>query len=349
MPALSNASNVQIASPQPPELLELELDELLDEQQEQFEKTVVVGILSPFQHGVKRARIFVTLNPPGPQDTSVTTSVQPSPDPLEPPDPEPPDEPPPDDVPDDAPEPLEVPDPDDVPDVPLDPSPDEVSDPSLPPLPPLPSLEADDWPLDAPELPLDADDAIELACELLLAPLDPSPLESPLELPLDSLLPLDVLERPDESLLTALLPLDPLEGNSDDPLGALEALDARELTDDWLLLDSLDADDDELEEELDAELPLDPISLEATDDVLLDDSLLDSLLPDDEELDELDELDDSLLDEGLGNGLDDGLDEDSLLEELLGELDELELDPSRSIGSDSKPKLGGIDTARVWH
>jgi hypothetical protein len=49
-------------------------------------------------------------------------------------------------------------------------------------------------------------------------------------------------------------------------------------------------------------------------------------------------------------GLDDPwLLDDWLLDELRLLLEELELEPSGSIGSASDPKLGGIETARVWH
>lgn len=61
------------------------------------------------------------------------------------------------------------------------------------------------------------------------------------------------------------------------------------------------------------------------------------------------------LDDGLEDGIDDGLEdwlEDELLDEreLLLELElELELKMRGSIGSESNPKLGGMETARVWH
>lgn len=74
------------------------------------------------------------------------------------------------------------------------------------------------------------------------------------------------------------------------------------------------------------------------------------------ELDWLDRLELLLsLDDGLEDGIDDGLDdglEDELLDELLELLElelELELNMSGSIGSESNPKLGGMETARVWH
>ncbi len=79
--------------------------------------------------------------------------------------------------------------------------------------------------------------------------------------------------------------------------------------------------------------PLEPLDvpLDVPLEALLLVSLLLLLLPELDDSDELDGDDDGLLD---------------WLELLRLEL--LELEPSGSRGSDSKPKLGGIETARVW-
>jgi hypothetical protein len=99
-----------------------------------------------------------------------------------------------------------------------------------------------------------------------------------------------------------------------DSLEVLDALDALDLLDslDVLELDSLDS--------------LDVLLLDSDDSDEVDDS--EEVL----ELGELWELDDMLLEDWLE----------------LERLELLELSPRGSIGRDSNPKLGGIDTARVW-
>jgi hypothetical protein len=205
--------------------------------------------LLPFQsQKVSRARRRVTLKPPGPQLTSVTTSEHPSP--LGP------DEVPldPDDAPEDVPEPLDVPDPDDVPLVRLEPPLDPPDEVWLPPelvveLPPDPDvlLPPLDVPLD-PEAPLETDEADE--------PRDPDDrldAEDPEERPrLDEPpLPetdddelLGILDADDGPLLTEL---DPLEFPDDTRL-PLDGDDVEELE-----LRLLEADPVELPDEL--ELP----------------------------------------------------------------------------------------------
>lgn len=112
----------------------------------------------------------------------------------------------------------------------------------------------------------------------------------------------------------------------------------------------LPLDDSERELELLAELMDDTwlLDVDGVDELTL---LRDEPLDETGELLELDWLDRLELLLSLDDGLDDGL-EDELLDELLELLElelELELNMSGSIGSESNPKLGGMETARVWH
>lgn len=139
-----------------------------------------------------------------------------------------------------------------------------------------------------------------------------------------------------------------------------------EVVDEKLLLGPFDdvlelpLDDSERELELLAELMDDTrlLDVDSVDELtLLKDEPLDET-PELLEVDGLDELERLLsLDDGLEDGIDDGL-EDALEDELLDELElllelelelELELKMRGSIGSESNPKLGGMETARVWH
>ena len=112
----------------------------------------------------------------------------------------------------------------------------------------------------------------------------------------------------------------------------------------------LPLDDSERELELLAELMDDTwlLDVDGVDELTL---LRDEPLDETGELLELDWLDRLELLLSLDDGLDDGL-EDELLDKLLELLElelELELNMSGSIGSESNPKLGGMETARVWH